>query len=108
MTIELASIKVVPKPWGSTDLRPWSQCGETASPVGELWFERADPSAPAPELLLKLLFTEQPLSIQVHPDDGYARSIGQPHGKTEAWYVIAASPEAKVALGLSHTIASAE
>ena len=54
-----------------------------------------------PSLLLKLLFTSQPLSIQVHPDDAFAHSMGLPNGKTEAWYVLSATPEAKVALGLS-------
>jgi mannose-6-phosphate isomerase len=54
-------------------------------------------------LLLKLLFTSQPLSIQVHPDDVFARSIGLPNGKTEAWYIVDAAPDAKVALGLSRT-----
>ena len=55
-------------------------------------------------LLLKLLFTNQPLSIQVHPDDAYAHSIGLPNGKTEAWYVLSAAPEAKVALGLKQQL----
>src|SRR3954463_6162403 len=45
-------------------------------------------------------FTNQPLSIQVHPDDAFAHSIGLPRGKTEAWYVLSATPQAKVALGL--------
>ena len=51
-------------------------------------------------LLLKLLFANEPLSIQVHPDDAFARSIGLPHGKTEAWYILSAKPGAKVAVGL--------
>ena len=61
-------------------------------------------AAAAPSLLLKLLFTNQPLSIQVHPDDAYAQSIGLPNGKTEAWYVLSAAPEAKVALGLKRRL----
>ena len=48
-----------------------------------------------------MLLTRQPLSIQVHPDDAYAQSIGLPNGKTEAWYVVSAAPGAKVALGLT-------
>jgi mannose-6-phosphate isomerase len=44
------------------------------------------------------------LSIQVHPDDAFAHSIGLPHGKTEAWYVLRAAPEAKVALGLNQRL----
>ena len=100
MTIEHASMQVVHKPWGSSDLRPWSELQAGGSPIGELWFQRADPDAPLPALLLKLLFTNEPLSIQVHPDDAYAQSIGMAHGKTEAWYILSATPGAKVAVGL--------
>ena len=50
--------------------------------------------------MLKLLFTSQPLSIQVHPDDAFAHSVGLPRGKSEAWYVLSAAAEAKLALGL--------
>ena len=63
-----------------------------------------DNAAADPSLLLKLLFTSQPLSIQVHPDDAFAHSMGLPNGKTEAWYVLSAAPEAKVALGLSRRL----
>jgi mannose-6-phosphate isomerase len=51
-----------------------------------------------------LLFTSQPLSVQVHPTDAYAQSIGLPNGKTEAWYVLSAEPGAKVAVGLKEEI----
>src|SRR5208283_836221 len=57
-----------------------------------------------PSLLLKLLFTSQPLSIQVHPNDVFARSMGLPNGKTEAWYILSAARDAKVALGLSRRL----
>jgi mannose-6-phosphate isomerase len=99
MTVEHACVRAVQKPWGKTDLRPWSEI-HADGPIGELWFERADKEAPAPDLLLKLLFTSEPLSIQVHPDDAFARSIGLPHGKSEAWYVVAAAPGAHIALGV--------
>ena len=72
--------------------------------IGEIWYERPDNAAVDPSLLLKLLFTSQPLSIQVHPDDAFAHSMGLPNGKTEAWYVLSAAPEAKVALGLSRRL----
>ena len=104
MTMELASVRVVRKPWGKTDLRPWSELGHDGSAVGELWFQRADPKAPEPALLLKLLFTEEPLSIQVHPNDAFAHSIGLPHGKTEAWYVLAADSNGRIALGLKRAL----
>jgi mannose-6-phosphate isomerase len=97
-------VKVAHKPWGGADLRPWSRIDGTDDPVGELWFQRVDKDAPSAALLLKLLFTSQPLSIQVHPDDEFARSIGLPNGKTEAWYILAATPDARVALGLKRTL----
>jgi mannose-6-phosphate isomerase len=76
--------------------------------VGELWFERADKNAPVPALLLKLLFTSEPLSIQVHPDDTYARAMGMPNGKTEAWYILSAKPDAQIGVGLKHRITPQE
>ncbi|MFH1604847.1 MAG: class I mannose-6-phosphate isomerase [Pseudomonadota bacterium] len=101
MAIEQACVRVVRKPWGSTDLLPWRTIAPVDGAVGELWFERADPHAPETALLLKLLFTTQPLSIQVHPDDAFARTLGQEHGKTEAWYILSARPGAQVAVGLN-------
>jgi mannose-6-phosphate isomerase len=104
MVIEHASIRAVCKPWGSNDLRPWSPLHSDGDAVGELWFQRADAKAQNPELLLKLLFTKQPLSIQVHPDDAFAHSIGLANGKTEAWYILSAAPGSKVALGLKRRL----
>lgn len=100
MTIEHAHAHSIPKPWGVFDAHPWSNAGGNANTIGEVWYERSESTADPPSLLLKLLFTNQPLSIQVHPDDKFAVSIGLPRGKTEAWYVLSAAPEAKVALGL--------
>jgi len=60
-------------------------------------------SAPADDvfpLLSKFLFPKEKLSVQVHPDDAVAQRQGLPNGKSECWYVLAAEPEAKVALGL--------
>jgi len=104
MTIERAIAHTLPKPWGVVDPRPWTSSSRDGSTIGELWYERSDSAAAAPSLLLKLLFTSQPLSIQVHPDDAYAQSIGLPNGKTEAWHVLSAAPDAKVALGLKRRL----
>ena len=104
MAIEHAAVQVARKPWGVADLNPWSSIDGSTDPVGELWFQRADKSAPGPALLLKLLFTSEPLSIQVHPDDAFARSIGLPNGKTEAWYILSATPDARVAVGLKRIL----
>lgn len=104
MAIELARVRELPKPWGVVDPRPWSNAGRDGSAIGELCFERSSPAAGEPALLLKVLLTRQPLSIQVHPDDEIAQAMGLPNGKTEAWYVLSAEPGAKVALGLKQTM----
>lgn len=106
MTIEHASVQFARKPWGVADIRPWSRIDVSGDPVGELWFERVDKDAPGSALLLKLLFTGQPLSIQVHPDDEFAHAIDLPNGKTEAWYILSAAPGARVALGLTRRVTS--
>jgi mannose-6-phosphate isomerase len=108
LTIEHAIVRTKPKPWGSLDLRPWSQASTSDGPIGELWFERPGLAAPNTALLLKLLLTTEPLSIQVHPDDAFARSIGLANGKTEAWYILSAIPGAKVAVGLNYPRSAAE
>lgn len=105
MTIERAHVQAHAKPWGVFGVEPWAQ---TSGQIGELWFERADSSAEAPRLQLKLLFTSQPLSIQVHPNDEQAEAAGFARGKTEAWYVLAASAEAKVGVGLKRTCSARE
>jgi mannose-6-phosphate isomerase len=104
MTVEHAIAHSLLKPWGAVDSRPWSSAGGNDRTVGEIWYERSGPAAVAPSLLLKLLLTSQPLSIQVHPGDAYARSMGLPNGKTEAWYVLSAAPDARIALGLKRRL----
>jgi mannose-6-phosphate isomerase len=52
-------------------------------------------------LLVKLLDANQPLSVQVHPDDDYAQAHeGDELGKTEMWVVLHAEPDAAVILGV--------
>lgn len=52
-------------------------------------------------LLLKFLDANRALSIQVHPDDAFGATLDPPDlGKTEAWYVMAAQPGAKIYAGL--------
>jgi mannose-6-phosphate isomerase len=108
MAIEHATVQVVRKPWGVADLHPWSGVDGSNDPVGELWFQRTDRSATIPALLLKLLFTSEPLSIQVHPDDAFAHTIGLPNGKTEAWYILSATPDARIGLGLKRHLTPQE
>jgi mannose-6-phosphate isomerase len=116
--------------WGSRDLRPWFDrvADADADPIGEVWLtgdmclvatgpqkgKRLDAlfaeaseallgsAAPSPEspLLIKVLFAKEKLSVQVHPDDKMAQKYGDPRGKTECWYALAAEPGAEVAVGL--------
>jgi mannose-6-phosphate isomerase len=79
--------RLVPKVWGSTRLEPlFPNSGEK---IGEVWFE-GRPDLP---LLIKFLFTTEPLSVQVHPE-----------GKTEMWHILAAEPGAKIAAGFREKI----
>jgi mannose-6-phosphate isomerase len=108
MALEQACVQVMPKPWGTTDLLPWSEVDHEGVAIGELWFQRRDPNAPEPALLLKLLFTQEALSIQVHPDDAAAQAMGLAHGKTEAWYILSATPGSTVAVGLKSVLTAAQ
>ena len=79
--------RFVPKVWGSTHLEPWYR--DSAEKIGEVWFEAAGKLP----LLVKFLFTTEPLSVQVHPE-----------GKTEMWHILAAEPGAKIAAGFRENI----
>jgi mannose-6-phosphate isomerase len=113
--------------WGKPDLKPWYEETGTKELVGEAWLtgpqcvietgplagktlhqtaeefkdELLTPGAAAEfPLLVKMLFPNDKLSVQVHPDDAQAQAMGQPRGKTECWYVLEAEPGAAVALGM--------
>ncbi len=51
-------------------------------------------------LLIKVIFAREKLSVQLHPDDRLAQKYGEPRGKTECWYALAAEAGAQVAAGL--------
>ncbi len=51
-------------------------------------------------LLVKLLDAREDLSIQVHPDDSYARlHENGASGKTECWYILDCDPDATIIIG---------
>lgn len=52
-------------------------------------------------LLIKVIQANETLSVQVHPDDAYARVHERSAGKTECWYVLDAVPDAKIIYGLN-------
>jgi len=109
--------------WGRQNLRPWYADTGTSERVGEAWLTgpqcvvetgqfagqtlasvTGDLGGEFP-LLVKLLFPEEKLSVQVHPDDAQAEAMGETRGKTECWYVLEAAPEAYVSLGLKDGVA---
>ena len=55
-------------------------------------------------MLVKFLFTDKDLSVQVHPDDAYARLHHNSPGKTEMWHVLAAQNDAKIAAGFREPV----
>jgi mannose-6-phosphate isomerase len=86
--------------------KPWGRDDGSGRLIGEIWFET--PARKALPLLVKYLFTSAKLSVQVHPDDADARARGLPHGKNECWYVVAAEPGARLALGLKDEMSETE
>ncbi|HEV2614986.1 MAG TPA: type I phosphomannose isomerase catalytic subunit [Candidatus Acidoferrales bacterium] len=123
----------VPRIWGARSLVPlFPDKQSLPEPIGEVWLTGNDcrfadgPFAgeklgdawplmgpdwsgrnvsrqePFP-LLAKFIFPEEKLSVQVHPDDEYARkneAAAGGMGKTEMWYVISARKGAEVRVGL--------
>lgn len=129
-----------PRPWGARSLAPFfPEKINLAEPLGEAWLTGSEcrfangqfagqklgevwpqmtsewtgtavtRDGPFP-LLVKFIFAEEKLSVQVHPDDAYARtheklSGGEPaRGKTEMWYAVQARPEAEVLAGLKESV----
>ncbi|MDE7297629.1 MAG: mannose-6-phosphate isomerase, partial [Lachnospiraceae bacterium] len=51
-------------------------------------------------LLVKIIDAKADLSIQVHPDDAYAKEHENGSlGKTECWYILDCDPDAKIVIG---------
>jgi mannose-6-phosphate isomerase len=119
--------------WGTRNLSPlFPEKKSLAEPVGEVWLtgneckfadgpfagqklgdvwprmteewtgRGAGREGPFP-LLAKFIFPEVKLSVQVHPDDAYAReheAAAGGVGKTEMWYVVSARSGAEVRVGM--------
>lgn len=126
--------RFVQRIWGARSLAPlYPEKSALREPIGEVWLTgndcvfangaftgrkladawrqmppewagaRLSTADPFP-LLVKFLFPEDILSVQVHPDDEYARQHEAATGwtgKTEMWYVHAARERALVYVGLA-------
>ncbi|HIW13141.1 MAG TPA: mannose-6-phosphate isomerase, class I [Candidatus Salinicoccus stercoripullorum] len=88
-------------PNGPSTVTEGEFAGETLGQLwenhGELFNKKTDGEYP---LLVKILDAADDLSVQVHPDDQYAKEVeGAPYGKTECWYVLGAEEGANLILG---------
>jgi mannose-6-phosphate isomerase len=55
-------------------------------------------------ILIKFIDAEKHLSIQVHPEDTFARKHENDFGKTEMWYVLDATEDAFLIHGFAHDV----
>ena len=55
-------------------------------------------------ILAKFIDAKKDLSVQVHPDDEYARENENDNGKTEMWYIIDAEEGASLIYGFMHKV----
>lgn len=55
-------------------------------------------------ILAKFIDAKKDLSVQVHPDDEYARENEKDNGKTEMWYIIDADEGASLIYGFKHKV----
>jgi mannose-6-phosphate isomerase len=127
----------VPRIWGARDLAPlFPDRGRESEAIGEAWLTGNDcvfatgefaghtlgevwPTLPEEwtgtrlvglpriPLLVKFIFPEDKLSVQVHPDDVYAEKHEAATGgvgKTEMWYVVSAREGAELRVGLNPNV----
>ncbi|MGN1030506.1 MAG: type I phosphomannose isomerase catalytic subunit, partial [Butyricicoccaceae bacterium] len=59
-------------------------------------------------ILIKLIDASKALSVQVHPNNAYAKKKENQYGKTEMWYVIDCEPGAFLYYGLKKTVSKEE
>lgn len=59
-------------------------------------------------ILIKLIDAQKPLSVQVHPNNSYARKHEHQFGKTEMWYIIDCEPDSYLYYGLKETVTKEE
>jgi len=122
-----------PRIWGQRSLAPWyPDKANLLEPIGEAWLTAFDSritngpfagktlreawqampvdwrgtrfaSLREFPVLIKFIFPNDKLSIQVHPDDAYARKHEQAaggRGKTEMWHMVCAQPTGQILFGL--------
>jgi mannose-6-phosphate isomerase len=117
-TVVEQPIKIIPfienKPWGFElwCVSPRNYCAfETSGVVQKFTLDEltclfpekllGDVKSEKFPLIVKIIKADENLSVQVHPDDSYARSLGDVFGKEEAWHVLE-SKRGKIYLGFKN------
>lgn len=118
--------------WGGRRLYAYGK-GDGVEPVGESWeisflpegestvegipLSRRFPHStwgtaceglPHFPVLTKFIDAADKLSVQVHPSDAYAMAHGGGYGKTEMWYIVQATPDAGIFVGLRTRVTAAQ
>lgn len=107
----MSIVKLVPchcsKVWGfeewqfSTHPNGMTKIAETEQPL-EDYLKQQLP------ILIKYIEAKETLSVQVHPNDEYAKKYTDDLGKTECWYITQADPGAKLIFGLKSELTPEE
>ena len=80
-------------------------CEQKERLVGKHVFDRYGATFP---LLIKFIDARDDLSIQVHPSDAVAQKYNLPSGKTEMWYALPSSDDARLYCGLKQPLTPEE
>lgn len=59
-------------------------------------------------VLVKLIDAKKPLSLQVHPDNAYARRVENESGKNEMWYIVDCDPTSELVVGMREPLSKEE
>jgi mannose-6-phosphate isomerase len=111
---------LTPKVWGGKQLSKIKKIEVGDEPLGETWevSTLTEGSSLIGELplsniceltyLAKFIDTKDNLSIQVHPDEAYAREFEDSSGKTECWIILSAIEGSGIYLGFKKNVTKKE
>ena len=98
------------KPWGyerwlvSTHSAGQSKVGDTTEFIGGKYLSSI--LGNDYPVLVKIIQANKMLSVQVHPNDDYARLVENSRGKTECWYILESEKDASIICGINYTEAN--
>ena len=107
------------KIWGGEKLKALKNISSTL-PVGETWevsslssgksilLDSGEPIDQDLSYIVKFIDTSDNLSVQVHPDDEYAKEHENENGKTECWIILSAEENAGIYLGFKKGVTRKE